>query len=129
MAFGPLVALLILAGRLPASSPASADPSPPATAPLALSQECGAAPGTVRVTFAWTPSRAGQQWLDLSLANNGFQPQTFAAAGPLPPQSATYTWDGLLSGAPHFARVNTLAPDGWAASQTLAFRTLRCSGA
>ncbi len=103
--------------------------SPASAASLAASQACSPqVPGTVRATFAWTPSRGGQQWLDLSLFNDGFRPQTFIGAGPLSAQASTFTWDGLLADAPHFARVNTLTGQGWESSATLAFRTARCSG-
>ena len=128
-AFAPLIALLILARGVLLPFPAAADPSPLAATGLAVSQECGpAGRGAVRVTFTWTPSRGGQQWLDLTLTNNRFQAQTFVGAGPLPTQAATYTWDGLIAGAPHFARVNTLTRDGWASSDTVSFPTLRCPG-
>ena len=135
-AFSLLTALLLLAGAPFLSLPAAAGPRqlpPPnptpagAAAGLTITQACNpATPGKVRATFAWTPSQSGQQWLDLSLSNNGFQPQTFVAVGPLPAQASTFTWDGLLAGTPHFARVNTLTSYGWEPSATLSFSTSRC---
>lgn len=108
--------------------PAWAVPPAQASQPVVKSpQDCSAAqPGTVEVAFQWTPSHQGQQWLDLSLFNNGFAPGTFVSVGPLPRDEDAFLWNGLLSGRSHYVRVNTLAPDGWAPSATLAFVTAVC---
>jgi hypothetical protein len=92
-------------------------------------QECSTnAPGKVNVTFSWAPSLApgSKQWLDLSLFDNGFAPDTFIGMGPTAGEESTFTWDGLEPGARHYWRVNTLTLDGWHPSQTGSFTTLSC---
>jgi len=103
--------------------------APPAQAspPGAWAQYCSQAqPGTVQVVFLWTPSRQGQQWLDLSVFNNGFTPGTVVGVGPLSPDAWGFVWDGLLPGVTHYVRVNTLTPWGWQPSATAAFTTGYC---
>jgi hypothetical protein len=78
---------------------------------------------TIRAHFLWTSSGQGEQWVDLSLFDNGFAPGTFLGAGPLPPGQYTFVWDGLIPNATHYVRVNTLTAEGWAPSQTLIFST------
>jgi hypothetical protein len=74
---------------------------------------------TATVSFSWQPIAGGtQQWLDLSLADNGFVPGTFIASGPHAPSTSNVTWQGILAGLPHFWRVNTLTPSGWMPSAT-----------
>ncbi len=101
-----------------------------AVSQLTISQICSPAmPGTVRVTFSWTGNAPGsqQQWLDLSLANNGWQPGTFLGAGPFSSATTSYTWDGLLPDAVHYVRVNQQLPAGnWDPSQTFTFATASC---
>jgi hypothetical protein len=88
--------------------------SPP---PAVVFQACSVFyPGSATVTFSWpqTPG-ALQRWIDLSLFDNGFLPDTFSAVGwdnwAFP--TNTYTWDGIMPGLRHFYRVNVLYPDGW----------------
>jgi|GEM_PF-2093753 len=121
--------------RTPAGTPTpSPTPPPPpqpapAQGPGLMVAECrGTTDHSAQAIFLWTPSRAGTQWLDLSLVNNGFAPGTFVSAGALAPQSWGFVWTGLLEGTTHFARVNTLTRAGWLPSQTLAFYTPVCSG-
>jgi hypothetical protein len=95
--------------------------------PVVWAQDCSTTqPGTTRVTFLWTPSRAGPQWLDLSLFDNGFPPGMFVGVGPLPAEAWGFVWDGLQPGATHYLRVNTLSQGGWQSSGTLAFTTIAC---
>jgi hypothetical protein len=114
--------------RTPTPSPGP--PSGGAGGPVAaFQQRCSTAqPGKVEVVFLWQPSKAGSQWMDLSLFNNGFAPGTFVGIGPLPPDRWAFVWDGLLPGRAHYLRVNTLTSNGWAPSQTLAFTTGACGG-
>ena len=103
--------------------------APPAQAspPGAWAQYCSQAqPGTVQVVFLWAPSRQGQQWLDLSVFNNGFAPGTVVGVGPLSPDAWAFVWDGLLPGVTHYVRVNTLTPWGWQPGATAAFTTGCC---
>ena len=78
----------------------------------------------VNVTFNWQANAKGAQFIDLSLANNGFAPGTFVGAGPL--GGSSFTWNGLAKGATHFWRINTLTPGGWSTSNTGSFVTLAC---
>lgn len=77
-----------------------------------------------------------EQWIDLSLFNNGFAPRTFIGAGPLP---ATFTsdeavpggfaWVGVLPGRTHYYRINTLYDDGrWRPFFRGSFLSLDCRG-
>lgn len=97
----------------------------PAGFPSASRQYCTPALG---VTFTWTSSGDGPQWLDLSLADNGFAPGTFVSVGPLAAGVAQFDWVGLAMGRVHFVRVNTLTAAGWQASPTASFVTGVCAG-
>ncbi len=117
----------------PAPQPTPTPPpitNSPAAGPGIFSTRCVAPnPHGVRVTFLWGPSRAGPQWLDLSVFNNGFAPGTFVTAGAFNPNTWGFVWDGVLQGTTHYARVNTLMPAGWMPSGTLAFFTPVCDPA
>jgi hypothetical protein len=104
---------------------------PGAAVLLEVHQECSTAmPGTVRVEFAWQPSTwpgAEQQWLDLSLQDNGFIPDTFIGAGPFALTTGSFAWDGIRPGLSHFWHVNTrLGGTTWVASETDRFASLVC---
>lgn len=103
---------------------AAQSPPPPAT----VFQACSVAyPGSVAVKFSWpeTPG-ALHEWVDLSLFDNGFLPDTFLGAGPFPPATTSFTWDSIAPGLPHFYRVNALYPDGWSVVATGSFVTGVC---
>lgn len=86
---------------------------------LRVSQTCSG--GRANVTFSWSSAR-GQQWLDLSLADNGFAPGTFVGAGPV--SGSSYTWTGLVSGSRHCVRINQFLGGGaWVTSETWVFTT------
>jgi hypothetical protein len=96
------------------STRGAAEPQPP---PATVFQACSVIyPGSIAVTFAWpeTPG-ALQTWVDLSLLDNGFLPDTFLGMtwGSAPFPGNTYTWAGIVPGLRHFYRVNVLYPDGW----------------
>jgi micrococcal nuclease len=77
---------------------------------------------TTTVAFSWQPLSSGaEQWLDLSIFDDGFQPGTFLASGPHDPTTNTVAWTGILAGVPHFWRVNTVTPSGWMPSATGTF--------
>jgi hypothetical protein len=103
----------------------------PETAPPAVAaQRCSAErPGKVTLTFEWRrpDEGASKVWLDLSLVNNGFSRGTYVSAGPFPPETTDYTWDGIAAGRLHFYRVNVSYPDGWRASLVGAVRTATCA--
>jgi hypothetical protein len=78
---------------------------------------------TVRLRLQWATLNLGPQFVDLSLANNGFEEGTYVGSQPLAPATTSLVWDGLLPGLWHYLRVNTLTPDGWQASTTITFIT------
>ena len=118
---------LALVVAMGGSSRGAAQSPPP---PAIVSQACSVAhPGSIAVTFSWPkPPGALQTWVDLSLFDNGFLPDTFLAEGPIPPATTSFTWDGIAPGLPHFYRVNALYPDGWYASPTGTFVPGLCPG-
>ena len=101
---------------------------PPASVPIVFEERCSITqPGRVSVTLHWTPGDAGQQWVDLSLFNNGFAAGTFIGAGPLPSGQSALIWDGLVEHATHYLRVNTLTAIGWRSSPVTRFTTIGCA--
>jgi hypothetical protein len=122
-----LIAIILSAGAL--LGPRSTADA--AVSLLTISQTCSTAiPGTVRVSFSWSGNAPGsqQQWLDLSLANNDWQPGTFLGAGPFSSATTSFTWDGLLPNAVHYVRANQQLPAGnWDPSQTFSFATASCA--
>src|SRR4051794_22734517 len=87
--------------------------------------------GRVKVTFSWTGGNTAslEQWIDLSIFDNGWQDGTFIFAGPLVGSLATYTWEGLTQATLHYVRVNQqLANRSWDPSQTFSVRTIACDG-
>jgi hypothetical protein len=75
------------------------------------------------VIFNWTPvPGADVQYVDLSLANNGFAGGTFIGFGPLAGNATSIQWNGLVAGQPHFWRVSAGVPGvGWVFSNTGSF--------
>jgi hypothetical protein len=117
------IMLLLLRGGEGAAAPAPGFP-------VAMFQQCSSTiPGTARVTFVWAPADAGLQWLDLTLGDAAFPPGSFVSAGPLPPGSWAFTWDGLAAGRRHLARVNALTAGGWAPGPAAPFVTSACGSA
>ncbi|MGE0686774.1 MAG: hypothetical protein AB7P33_08520 [Dehalococcoidia bacterium] len=125
-----LAALVAAVGVLAAGA-FYAMPSQAATSQLSTMQSC-LPDGSVRVDFSWRgndPS-ARQQWLDLSLFDNGWEWGTFLGAGPMPGSQTSLRWDGLISGTTHFVRVNQqLANGAWDPSATYYFKTAACTPA
>ena len=77
--------------------------------------------GRASVTFFWAPPSpsASSTWLDLTLFNNAFAPNTFIGAGPLG-NAQQLTWNGILVNLPHYWRVNSFI-GYWAPSNTGTF--------
>jgi hypothetical protein len=126
---GWFIALAIIVASLAAAhfgSPRREAHAADGSSSLTSQQLCTQLSDRITVIFNWTPSGHGPQWLDLSLANNGFVPGTFVNAGPLDGRESSFTWQGLLPGATHFIRLNTLTPQGWQPSPTYTFVTGVC---
>jgi hypothetical protein len=88
--------------------------------------------GKANVTFSWQGNdpASTQQWLDLTIFDNGWQPGSFIGAGPLSGRSTSYLWPGLLSKTQHYIRINQqLANGAWDASGTFVFTTIDCGAA
>lgn len=103
-------------------------PSHAATNQLFVAQGC-LPDGSVRVDFSWRGNdpNATQQWLDLSLFNNGWEWGTFLGAGPMPASQQSLRWDGLIAGTTHYVRVNQQLPNGaWDPSATYIVQTIAC---
>jgi hypothetical protein len=79
--------------------------------------------GYVRINLAWGAPMEGAQYVDLSLSNNGWAPGTFVGIGPFGAYDGSGVWAGLVPGALHFLRINTVNPFGWSPSQTISFVT------
>ena len=81
---------------------------------------CITPPGAgAEVTFHWQAAPgASMQFLDISLVDNGFQPGSYAAIGPLSGGDQSFKVPGAIKGQLHYWRVTALTPDGWIASET-----------
>ncbi len=78
---------------------------------------------SVRVDLQWATYNQGTQWVDVSVFDNDFAPGTYLVSGPLAPNESRLTLERLVPGVWHFARVNTLAADGWHPSPVMSFLT------
>ena len=81
-----------------------------------VSTQWSCANGYASVTFTWGPGGGYEQWLDISLHNNGFAAGTFLGAGPMGLHQNSLAWDGIKPGLVHYWRVNTLTDAGWMSS-------------
>jgi hypothetical protein len=127
MKFRFLAAALVVAATAIATSALFASKSEAAPQSLSYSQTC--ASNGVSVTFSWPSGTNGavQQWLDLSLQDNGWQPGTFLGNGPLAASQQSVTWSGILPNNTHYMRVNQQLPNGaWDTSPTFYFTTDGC---
>jgi len=120
----PVMVVIGLAAALSFAAEGRAQTQAPVLA--VQSQACAQGTDNITVALRWAPQGSGPQWIDLSLANNGFAPGTFVGIGPLDPVASTFTWSGLLPGKTHYARVNVLTPAGWRSSATISFATGVC---
>ncbi len=119
---GTLLAVVVLV--VSALAGARIKPSVAATSQLFFYDSCSGSGSNG--TFSWQgndPS-AVQQWLDLTLFDNGWQDGTFISAGPFDGSVTSFTWNGLLPGTTHFVRVNQQFADGtWDPSPTFQITT------
>jgi hypothetical protein len=97
---------------------------------LFATQSCEA--GTVRIVFNWTGGNpaAVEQWLDLTVFNNGWLDGTFLSAGPMQGGVAEYAWQGIAQNTQHYVRVNQQLGNGtWDPSPTFPVKTILCGTA
>jgi hypothetical protein len=89
---------------------------------LALSYTCTGG-GRATVVFRWAPTSDQSifQFVDLSLFNNGFAPNTFLGSGPHAGNVQAIVWPGILTNIAHFWRVNAFTIFGWGPSLTGSF--------
>jgi hypothetical protein len=76
--------------------------------------------GRASITFRWAPATpAGLfTFVDLTLFNNNFAPDTFINGGPFPSTNGALVWPGILANMVHYVRVNTFNGAFWTPSQT-----------
>jgi hypothetical protein len=103
-------------------------PSEAAVSRLQYSMGC-LRDGRVSLYLLWsggTPDPR-QQWVDLSLQNNGWLAGTFLSAGPFGPNADYFDWNGIQPGARHYIRVNQLLQNNvWDASPTYQIDAITC---
>ena len=96
---------------------------------LYVDQECSAHGVIAFFTWSGASPAATEQWLDLSLFNNEWQPGSFLGGGPMAATTTAHTWDGLIPNTVHYVRLNQKLSDGaWDPSATYYFQTLDCAG-
>lgn len=101
-------------------------PSITQAAPTSLmaAQSCSAS--GIELTLAWTngASPVLQQYVDVSLENNGWIPGSYTLNGPVAAGVNSMKVPGLRPGVPYYVRVNQLLGNGsWEASETLTVTT------
>jgi len=93
-------------------------------ATASVTQECGAAPGTVNVTIDWPPPAIAPEetWVDFGLAPS-FAPGSFHGNGPIASPQTNARIDALPDGVTVYYRVNTRAKDAWRVQASGSFTT------
>lgn len=76
----------------------------------------------VRVVLSWTPSGAGEQWVDFSLKNDGFSTPYFHG-GPFDSSRSQATLNNLEPQRNYYVRVSTFDGAEWHRSDLFAFTT------
>jgi beta-lactamase class A len=81
---------------------------------------------TLNIVFSWQSSRGNQQWLDLSVLDNGFAGGTFSSTGPIDGSAQSIEWTTAQPSSTYYARINTYDRGAWATSTTLTLNTPAC---
>src|SRR5688572_22311392 len=103
-------------------------PTEAAVSRLQYSQGC-LRDGQVSVYLLWSGGvpNPRQQWIDVSLENNGWLPGTFISAGPFGPNAQSFDWNGLRPSSRHYVRINQLLQNNtWDTSPTFVIETPGC---
>jgi hypothetical protein len=127
LAFGALLAFVPSLSLSGIGKKAGTAEAAPATGIVIVGQDCISS-SQIRLTLQWNPSGDGQQWIDVSLQNNNFAPNTFVRLGPLAPNQNTAVWEGVLAGRTHYLRINTNVGGNWQPTGTAFFTTRSCAG-
>lgn len=124
MKFRALTFAALFAGIILATLPLSHTNSEGAAFSITFTENCYADRGDI--TFRWQgASSSSQQWIDLSLQDNGWRDGTFIGVGPLPGSDSSFLWVGLVGNSPHVLRINQLIGGSWDVSQTFRFTPCR----
>ncbi len=89
---------------------------------LAVESQTCTAGFTVQVALSWTPSGAGQQWVDISLLNDGFT-APYIHGGPFTAARSEATVNNLEAQRNYYVRVSTWDGSAWQRSELFAFTT------
>ncbi|HEU0072821.1 MAG TPA: hypothetical protein VFS30_02330 [Dehalococcoidia bacterium] len=89
---------------------------------LAVESQTCTAGFKVQVVLTWTPSGAGQQWVDFSLQNDGFS-TPYVHGGPFSASQAQATMNNLEPQRNYYVRVSTFDGSEWQRSDLFAFTT------
>jgi hypothetical protein len=112
-----------LFGGLYFASPQAASAAAPY---IAIEPNCNGGTSNARFTWFGNDPYAVQQWIDLSLTDNGFAPGTYFSAALAPSQNSV-TLAQLRPGLTHFVRVNQQLWTGdWDPSLTFVFNSAAC---
>jgi hypothetical protein len=76
----------------------------------------------VQVVLSWTPSGAGQQWVDFSLVNDDFT-APYVHGGPFNASTSQATMNNLEPQRNYYVRVSTRVESEWVRSDLYAFAT------
>src|SRR6478736_3201067 len=77
-----------------------------------------------QVSWIGASTTATQQWMDISLTNNGWAQGTFAGIGPVAAGKTSIVASALIPNAIYFVRINQQLPGNyWDPSPTFDFRT------
>jgi hypothetical protein len=122
--------LAVIAAVVTVMSVQGLAPAQAAVSQIFLGHSCAGGAATVSISWSGNDPAALQQWVDLSIFDNGWQDGTFLSAGPFAASTTSHEWGGLASATGHFIRVNQQMADGqWDSSQTYYFVTAACAGA
>jgi hypothetical protein len=97
---------------------------------IGVETNCNGGTSNARFTWYGNDPYAIVQYLDLSMADNGFWPGTYFSAGPLAAWQTSVTLNQIRPGATHYVRVNQQLWYGdWDPSPTFVFTSASCGAA
>jgi len=120
-----ILAALFVGAALFVRGPATPAQAYPGSEAIAVAGGCNP-DGTLTIQITWTAYNTGPQFLDFSLYNNGFAPNTFVGFGPAAPTINFIQWTGILNNTTYYLRLNTQTATAWYPSETVSFTTTPC---